>query len=125
MIYKDSRKSIEKQPPGDLMQRERSGHEFLDEDFRDFFKEKTGARDQADDSVEEVKQIRCYSCGKDTPATVCTCLNCGAPLDVDYKRSQVFEKPGDVAPRIELNEGPEAIEEVPMSLIDAWDEEIF
>lgn len=125
MINEDSKRRTRKQQPGDLIQEERLVHTFLDEDFDELLEKKSCSPDRAETLGDEVRQIRCYSCGKETPATVSTCLNCGAPHDVEYEKGQPPEDPDTSTSLIDTEEEPDEVEDAPISLIDAWDEELF
>jgi hypothetical protein len=95
----EEKESILHQPIGELLRREISVEflkkeltvpEFLKKDIPlgildkeiHFRRVKTEA--PCDTSV--VEQTRCFSCGKDTPATVASCLHCGAHIEASYQQ---------------------------------------
>jgi DNA-directed RNA polymerase subunit N (RpoN/RPB10) len=120
----EENESILHQPLGELLRREISV-EFLKKELTipEFLKKEIplGILDKEihfrrvktdmpyDSSV--VEQTRCFSCGKDTPATVATCLHCGAHIEATYKLPS--SKPSE-----DTDEGYDA----DVSLIDVADD---
>lgn len=95
----DEKESIFKKPVGDILRKEISADFFKKEiTLPDFLKKEIpgGILDKdilfwrsepgQTEEPEVIEQAQCFSCGKDTPATVSTCMHCGAHIEVSYER---------------------------------------
>lgn len=95
----DEEKSIFRQPIGEVLRRELSADFFKKEiALPDFLKKeipggildkeilfwrKQPAQVEEEDHIE---QASCFSCGKETPVTVSTCVHCGAHIEASFER---------------------------------------
>lgn len=43
------------------------------------------------EEAEDIEQAECFACGKETPATVSTCMHCGAHIEVSYERDNYLD----------------------------------
>ncbi len=93
-------KGILHQPIGELLQREISA-DFLKKEIKlpDFLKKEIpggildkeitfGRRKRVAAADDEVEQMTCTMCGRQTPATVASCLHCGAHHEVSVDDSR-------------------------------------
>jgi len=133
----DEKESIWRQPISELLQKELSA-EFLKKDLSaDFLKKELtlpeflkkeipgGVLDrdvlfwkkrsaEAPDE-DEIEQTVCFSCRKETPATVSTCVHCGAHIEATYKRDNYLRQ-------LETDQKQDRAEEGSLSLLDLSDE---
>lgn len=122
----DNSKSIWKQPLGEVMKKDLTIPDVMKKDIipdilrtdvndlpiGDFLRKEIHIRRQVDvQDEDEVEMTTCASCGRETPATVSTCLHCESPLEEGYRprKALKIEEP-------EIDDGP------PLSLIDSWDD---
>ncbi len=109
---------LQKEITADFLKKELTLPEFLKKEIPGGIldKEIVFRRKRSDDTVEdeEIEQTVCFSCRKETPATVSTCVHCGAHIEATYKRDNYLQQ-------LEAQEGAQVSEES-VSLLDLSDE---
>jgi hypothetical protein len=101
----EEKESIWRQPIGEILHREITA-DFLKKELTipDFLKKEIPGgildkeivfrRKRSDDVVEgeDIEQTVCVSCGKETPATVSTCVHCGGHIEATYQRENYLQQ---------------------------------
>lgn len=82
---------------------------FLDTEIRFSRRDNYQTESKRTSDSPVVELTRCYSCGKPTPATVASCLHCGAHIEATYKKPEPGKEPEQTVNRARRYEQPKTL----------------